>query len=85
MAEQYCSEMRRKVAWSIGAFECTRIYELFDLMNSYIRVPIRAAVLISSSYESYEHANAISESETRKYDHTRTHHKHPDTRALITS
>ena len=31
------------------AFECTRIYELFDLMNSYIRVPTRAAVLILSS------------------------------------
>ena len=40
----------------------------FDLMNSYIRVPTRAAVFISSSrldreYESYEHANAISVSE----------------------
>ena len=39
-----------------------------DLMNSYIRVPTRAAVFISSSrldreYDSYEHANAISMSE----------------------
>ena len=34
-----------------------------------------AVEFTTRKYESYEHANAISESETRKYDHTRTHHK----------
>ena len=51
---------------SNGAFECTRIYELFDLMNSYTSSNSGCCFYFeftTREYESYEHANAISESE----------------------